>query len=128
MQGLSAVRDLLAYRELLLQFVRRDLSLRYRQAVMGFGWAILLPMLTMGASLVLRAVAFKGDSAGAPPLAALAVKAWSWGFVAGALTFGSQSLLSNIQLVTKIYFPREIFPITAVSVVPDQTRCSEATL
>lgn len=112
--GLTVVRDLIRYRELLLQFVRRDISLRYRQAIMGFGWAILLPLLTMGASLVLRAVAFKGGSATAPPLAALAVKAWAWGFVAGALTFGSQSLLSNISLVTKIYFPREVLPVAAI--------------
>ena len=111
---MTVVRDLIAYRELLLQFVRRDISLRYRQAVMGFGWAVLLPLLTMGASLVLRAVAFKGGTAGAPPLAALAVKAWAWGFVAGALTFGSQSLLSNIALVTKIYFPREVLPVAAI--------------
>lgn len=112
---LTVVQDLVRYRELLFQFVRRDISLRYRQAIMGFGWAVLLPLLTMGASLVLRAVAFKGGgSADAPPLAALAVKAWAWGFVAGALTFGSQSLLSNISLVTKIYFPREVLPVAAI--------------
>ena len=114
MRGLVVMQDLIRYRELLMQFVRRDISLRYRQAIMGFGWAILLPLLTMGASLVLRAVAFKGGSAGAAPLASLAVKAWAWGFVAGALTFGSQSLLSNIALVAKIYFPREVLPVAAI--------------
>ncbi len=109
----AAVRDIRSYHELLFQFVRRDISVRYRQAIMGFGWAVLLPLLTMGASLVLRAVAFHG-SADAPPIAGLAVKAWAWGFVAGGLTFGSQSLLSNIQLVTKIYFPREVLPMAAI--------------
>jgi ABC-type polysaccharide/polyol phosphate export permease len=123
MQGLSVVRDLIRYHELLFQFVRRDISLRYRQAIMGFGWAVLLPLLTMGASLVLRAVAFKGGSANAPPLAALAVKAWAWGFVAGALTFGSQSLLSNIALVTKIFFPREVLPVAAIL-----TQCVDGTI
>ena len=114
MPGPMVLQDLIRYRELLMQFVRRDISLRYRQAIMGFGWAVLLPLLTMGASLVLRAIAFKGGSAGAPPVAALAVKAWAWGFIAGALTFGSQSLLSNISLVTKIYFPREVLPVAAI--------------
>lgn len=114
MPGPIVLQDLIRYRELLMQFVRRDISLRYRQAIMGFGWAVLLPLLTMGASLVLRAIAFKGGSAGAPPVAALAVKAWAWGFIAGALTFGSQSLLSNISLVTKIYFPREVLPVAAI--------------
>jgi lipopolysaccharide transport system permease protein len=124
MNGLTVVNDLVRYRELLFQFVRRDISLRYRQAIMGFGWAILLPLLTMGASLVLRAVAFKGGgSADAPPLAALAVKAWAWGFIAGALTFGSQSLLSNISLVTKIYFPREVLPVAAIV-----TQCVDGTI
>jgi lipopolysaccharide transport system permease protein len=123
MKGLTVVHDLVRYRELLFQFVRRDISLRYRQAIMGFGWAVLLPLLTMGASLVLRAVAFKGGSADAPPLAALAVKAWAWGFVAGALTFGSQSLLSNISLVTKIYFPREVLPVAAIV-----TQCVDGTI
>ncbi len=109
----AVVRDVKSHHELLVQFVRRDISVRYRQAIMGFGWAVLLPLLTMGASLVLRAVAFHGSS-DAPPIAGLAVKAWAWGFVAGGLTFGSQSLLSNIQLVTKIYFPREVLPMAAI--------------
>jgi ABC-type polysaccharide/polyol phosphate export permease len=117
----AVARDIKSYHELLFQFVRRDISIRYRQAVMGFGWAILLPILTMGASLVLRAVAFKNGGADAPPVSALAVKAWAWGFVAGGLTFGSQSLLSNIQLVTKIYFPREVLPMAAVL-----TQCFDA--
>lgn len=117
----AVLRDVRAYHELLFQFVRRDVSVRYRQAIMGFGWAILLPALTMGASLVLRAVAFKDAGADAPPVSGLAVKAWAWGFVAGGLTFSSQSLLSNIQLVTKIYFPREVLPIAAV-----MTQCFDA--
>jgi homopolymeric O-antigen transport system permease protein len=109
----AVARDIRSYHELLFQFIRRDISVRYRQAVMGFAWAILLPTLTIGAGLILRVVAFKG-SPNPPPIAGIAIKAWAWAFVVGGLTFGSQSLLSNIQLVTKIYFPREVLPTAAI--------------
>jgi ABC-type polysaccharide/polyol phosphate export permease len=104
---LTIWRDIWASRELLQQLVQRDLRLRYRQAVMGFGWAILMPVLTISAGLIIRSfVAQSGASEGVPSIAGIAIKSWGWSFFAGAMNFATMSLLTNVQLVTKIYFPR----------------------
>jgi ABC-type polysaccharide/polyol phosphate export permease len=94
----------------------RDLRVRYKQAVMGFGWAILMPVLIVAAgALVKYAMArMAGTTLQAGDLAGMAVKAVPWAFFVGAIGFATVSLTSNINLVTKIYFPREVFPLSAV--------------
>lgn len=113
-EGISVIlRDLWSSRELLDQLVRRDVRLRYRQAVMGFAWALLMPALTICAGLVIKgALASAGGAS--PSLAGIALKAWAWAFFAGAMNFATMSLLTNISLVTKIWFPREVLPLSAV--------------
>jgi ABC-type polysaccharide/polyol phosphate export permease len=107
--------DLWTSRELFLQLTKRDLKLRYRQAVMGFAWALFLPVLTISAGLVLRtAIANGGGTAAAPSLGGIAIKSWAWAFFAGAMNFATISLLANASLVTKIYFPREVLPLAAI--------------
>ncbi len=109
-------REVLESHELLGQLVRRDLRLRYRQAVMGFAWALLLPALTIGAGLIIKSVIARGGGAeGSPSIGGIAIKSWAWAFFAGGMTFGTTSLLSNMQLVTKIYFPREILPLSSIA-------------
>ena len=111
----TILRDLWTSRELFLQLARRDLKLRYRQAVMGFAWALFLPVLTISAGLILRtAVANSGGTATPPSLGGIAIKSWAWAFFAGAMNFATISLLSNASLVTKIYFPREVLPLAAI--------------
>ncbi|MGH7583414.1 MAG: ABC transporter permease [Gemmatimonadales bacterium] len=105
--------DIWTSRELLDQLVRRDVRLRYRQAVMGFAWAIFMPALTIAAGLVIRGAMVSAGAAG-PSLAGIALKSWAWAFFAGAMNFATMSLLANIQLVTKIWFPREVLPLGAV--------------
>ena len=111
----TILRDLWTSRELFLQLVRRDLKLRYRQAIMGFAWALFLPVLTISAGLILR-MAFEhaGGSGTAPSLGGIAIKSWAWAFFAGAMNFATVSLLTNAALVTKIYFPREVLPLSAI--------------
>ena len=103
------------YRELLYQMTRRDLLLRYKQTVMGFGWAVFMPVInTIIFSIVFMRVA--RIDVGAPyPLFAFC-GLWAWNFFASAVRFALTSLTSNPNLVTKIYFPREIFPFSAVLV------------
>lgn len=108
------VGDLWTSRELFSQLTRRDLKLRYRQAAMGVAWALFLPVLTVGAGLIVRGVFVRGGVLGAPSLAGIAIKSWGWAFFAGAMNFATISLLSNAQLVTKIYFPREVLPLAAI--------------
>jgi ABC-type polysaccharide/polyol phosphate export permease len=115
----SGVRALVAeqieYRELLLQMTRRDLLLRYKQTVMGFGWAVFMPIInTVIFSIVFTRVAPIETGLPYPLYAFTGLLAWN--FMASSLRFAVVSLTSNANLVSKVYFPREIFPFSAVIV------------
>jgi ABC-type polysaccharide/polyol phosphate export permease len=112
----ESLRDLVRYRELLAELVMRDLRIRYKQAVMGVAWAVLTPLVVALAGWVVRLA--MSAMAGAPidrsELAGVAVKAVAWSFFIGALGFGTASITANLALVTKVYFPRGVLPISAV--------------
>jgi ABC-type polysaccharide/polyol phosphate export permease len=113
---LEMVRELWQCRDLLLQMTLRDLRVRYKQALIGAGWALLLPSLIVLAGFVVKfAIA---QVAGVPlelrTLAGVVVKALPWGLFVGAVGFATTSLTSNLNLVTKIYFPREVFPLACL--------------
>lgn len=109
------LREQFEYRELLTQMTKRDLLLRYKQTVMGFGWAIFMPLVNTAVfSVVFTRVA--PIDAGVPyPLFAFC-GLLCWNFFAASLRFSVNSLTSNSNLITKIYFPREIFPFSAIMV------------
>ncbi|HEU4630912.1 MAG TPA: ABC transporter permease [Gemmatimonadaceae bacterium] len=111
-----AVREVWESRELVGQLVLRDVRVRYHQAVMGFAWALFMPLLiVLSGTLVRVAMATVSGNALAPQvLGSTAVKGIMWAFFAGALGTGTQSLLANKQLFTKLYFPREVLPLAAV--------------
>jgi ABC-type polysaccharide/polyol phosphate export permease len=111
----AMLREQVEYRELLLQMTRRDLLLRYKQTVMGFGWALFMPLInTVVFSVVFMRVA--PIETGLPyPLYAYA-GLLAWNFTASSLRFAVTSLTANANLVSKIYFPREIFPFSSVAV------------
>jgi ABC-type polysaccharide/polyol phosphate export permease len=94
----------------------RDLRLRYKQAAMGFGWAILMPALIIVSGLVVRVAMARhaGIGLAAGEVGGLAVKALGWSFFVGAITFATQSLVANLTLITKVYFAREVLPLAAV--------------
>jgi ABC-type polysaccharide/polyol phosphate export permease len=110
--------DVWRSRELLAQLTLRDIRIRYTQAVMGLGWAVLMPMLILGAGLLVRfAMAHvAGDRITAPEVLGIAVKAVPWAFFVGALSFATTSLSGNFQLVTKVAFPRIVLPVSSVLV------------
>ncbi|MGI8510475.1 MAG: ABC transporter permease [Gemmatimonadaceae bacterium] len=109
------VADYWSHRDLLYQLTLRDVRLRYKQAVMGFGWAILMPMLVVLSGLIVRfAMAYyAGTSLVADDVARMGVKGVGWAFFVGALGFATSSLVSNSNLVAKVYFPREVLPVSA---------------
>lgn len=116
---LTVVRDLRSHRELLAQLTRRDIKIRYKQAVMGFAWALFMPLLVVLSGLVVRlAIA---SISGAPidrsTVGTLMVKALCWSFFVGTIGFATPSLSSNVTLVTKVYFPREVLPLAAMGAV-----------
>src|SRR6478735_1361616 len=103
------------FRELLYQMTRRDLLLRYKQTIMGFGWAIFMPLVNTAVfSVIFTRVAPLQTDIPYPLFAYSGLVAWN--FSASSLRFAVTSLTSNSSLVTKVYFPREIFPISAVAV------------
>ena len=115
----EVVKDLWTYRELLGQITRRDIKIRYKQAAMGFAWALFMPILVVMAGLIIRwAIASVGgaplDKVGA---GALMVKGLAWSFFVSTIGFATPSLSGNMTLVTKIYFPREVLPMAAVGAV-----------
>ena len=113
------VREMLSeqvqYRELLYQMTRRDLLLRYKQTIMGFGWAVFTPLInTIIFSVVFMKVAPLDVGAPYPVFAYAGLLAWN--LFASSLRFSVNSLTANINLVAKVYFPREIFPFSTVIV------------
>jgi ABC-type polysaccharide/polyol phosphate export permease len=112
----ETVRDVWHARELLGQLTRRDIRIRYKQAVMGFGWALLMPLLVVLAGVLVQyAMAYvSGGEVVGRIVASVAVKAIGWSFFVGAIGFATPSLLASIGLVTKIFFPREVLPMSAV--------------
>lgn len=103
------------YRELLYQMTRRDLLLRYKQTVMGFGWAVFMPLVNTAVfSVIFTRVAPLQMDMPYPLFAYCGLLAWN--FSASSMRFAVTSLTANSSLVTKVYFPREIFPLSAVLV------------
>ena len=109
------VAELVEYRELLVQMTKRDLLLRYKQTVMGFGWAIFMPLVNTAVfSVIFTRVAPIDTGVPYPLFAFCGLLAWN--FFASTLRFAVTSLVSNMSLVTKVYFPRELFPLSAMLV------------
>lgn len=108
--------ELYRYRELLIMLALRDIKVRYKQSLMGFCWAILMPMLIVSAGIIVRyAYAIVSNKPlNLTDLATLSVKAVVWAFLVSSIRFSCQSLTFNNNLVTKVYFPKEILPIAAV--------------
>ncbi len=114
--GWSALnlRDLWIYRELMYFMVWRDIKVRYKQAVLGVAWAVLLPAINIAIfSFVFGMLFHLNQSTPDYPLLA-AIGQLPWGLFAGALTRCSLSLVNNTNLITKVYFPRLIIPISSV--------------
>jgi lipopolysaccharide transport system permease protein len=110
-------QDLWKNRELLWILARRDLSSRYKQSVIGIGWAVIRPLLTtlIMVFVFMKVAKLKGDPDVPYPLMVLA-GITIWGFFSNSLTQVSHSILINSNLVTKVYFPRLIMPISSMMV------------
>src|ERR671916_658429 len=112
---MEVVAEQWEYRELLVRMTARDLLLRYKQTVLGFGWAIFMPLVnTIVFSVIFTRVAPIDVGVPYPVFAYCGL--FVWNFFASSLRFAVTSLTSNTSLVTKVYFPREIFPFSSTLV------------
>jgi lipopolysaccharide transport system permease protein len=110
------IADLIRYREVLYMLTWREIKIRYKQSVLGAAWALLMPLIIVSAGVAVR-FAFATMSGGhtqVSDIAAVAVKSAPYGFLVAAIRFGTNSLVSNQNLLTKVFVPRLIFPLSAV--------------
>lgn len=109
--------DLWRYRELFFVLAWRDLSVRYKQTVIGISWALIRPLLTVVVFTVVFGRIAKLPSDGAAPYALMVLAGTlPWTYFATSLADASNSLIGNASLIGKVYFPRMIVPLATVVV------------
>jgi len=109
-------KDLWKYRELFYFLAWRDILVRYKQTSIGMAWALIRPFLTMIVFTVVFGQLAKLPSGGVPYPILVFSAMLPWQFFSGALSECSNSLISNANLLSKVYFPRLIVPTSAVVV------------
>ncbi|MBW4566645.1 MAG: ABC transporter permease [Tolypothrix carrinoi HA7290-LM1] len=110
-------RDLWKYRELFYFLAWRDILVRYKQTIIGMAWALIRPFLTMVVFTFVFSNLAKLPPEGDAPYPIMVFAALlPWQFFSGALTECSNSLVTNANLLSKVYFPRLIVPTSAVIV------------
>lgn len=109
-------RDLWAYRELFLFLAWRDILVRYKQTVIGIAWSVIRPVLTMVVFTVVFGRIARLPSDGVPYPILVFSAMLPWHFFASAVAEGSNSLIENANIISKVYFPRLIVPASAVVV------------
>jgi lipopolysaccharide transport system permease protein len=105
--------DLWRYRELIVFLTWRDISVRYKQTVLGVAWAVLQPFLTMVVFSVVFGLLGNLPSDGLPYPIFTYTALLPWQLFAYSLTESGNSLVANQNLITKVYFPRVVIPISA---------------
>lgn len=112
----DALREVWESREVLWAFVVRQIKVRYKQALVGVGWAVVQPVLAAALFAVFLGRLAGVGSEGVPYLLFALGGMVVWTFFSGAVTTGSDSLVSQQTLLRKLYFPREILPLSSLGV------------
>jgi len=107
-------KEVWRYRELFYIFAWRDIKVRYKQTILGAGWAVLQPVFSTFIFTVFFGDLVKIPSVTLPYPLFVLIGLIFWGFFSGILSHASSSLLENESIVKKIYFPREILPLSTV--------------
>src|SRR5262249_2787063 len=110
-------RDLWRYRELFRVLAWRDVSVRYKQTVIGAAWAVIRPFLTMVVFTVIFGHLANLPSVGSGPYAIMVFGCMlPWAFFSGVLSDASNSVVGSANLISKVYFPRLIVPMATVGI------------
>jgi ABC-type polysaccharide/polyol phosphate export permease len=112
----SALREIVERRNLLFMITWRDIRVKYKESVMGILWAVLMPIVIVCAGMIVK-LAFammSGKHLHLLDVTSVAVKAAPYAFLNASIRFGTASLVTNQDLVTKIYLPRLVFPLSAI--------------
>jgi lipopolysaccharide transport system permease protein len=109
-------RDLWRYRELFYFLAWRDIAVRYKQTVIGVAWSLVRPLATMIVFTLVFGTVAKLPSHGAPYAVFVFAALLPWQFFSSALQESSNSLINNSNMISKVYFPRLVVPVSAVIV------------
>jgi len=108
------LRDLWLYRELVYFLTWRDIKVRYKQTVLGAGWAIIQPLINMVVLSVIFGNLAELSTEGIPRPIFTFAALLPWGLFSKALSDAGRSMLANRSMITKVYFPRLIIPLSSV--------------
>jgi lipopolysaccharide transport system permease protein len=111
---IQSINELVSFRELLWVWTQREIRVRYKQAVLGAAWAILQPLSLMIIFTIVFGYFIRVPTGGIPYPVFSYSALLPWTFFAAAISASVASLINNMNLVTKIYFPREIFPFATI--------------
>ena len=115
-RGWSALnlRDLWKYRELIYFLTWRDIKVRYKQTILGASWAVIQPLVNMVVLTIIFGRLANMSTEGIPRPIFTFTALLPWGLFSKALSDAGRSMLSNRSMITKIYFPRLIIPLSSV--------------
>jgi lipopolysaccharide transport system permease protein len=108
----GALRDLVEYGDLLITLSLHRLHVRYKQSLLGWAWAVLQPLSLMAIYTVIFSVVTRIPSEGVPYSIFVYTALLPWTFFATVVSSSATCLVTHTQLITKVYFPREILPLT----------------
>ena len=113
--GMLYLRDFWNYRELFFTLAWRDIIVRYKQTIVGILWTFLRPVATMLVfTVVFGKIAKLPSDAGVPYVLMVFAGMLPWQFISGTITTGSDALVGNQALISKVYFPRIIIPTARI--------------
>lgn len=112
----QAVAGLVRHRELVWRLAERDLRARYKQALLGAGWAVVTPLALMVIFTAVFSRVARFDTGGVPYALFSYLGLVCWTFFSSSVSNGGLSLVNNAAIVNKVYCPREVFPIAAMGV------------
>src|SRR6266496_6494849 len=112
LQPLSRLREIAGDREILANLVRKEVKVKYKSSVLGAAWSMLNPILYLAVFSLVFTVVLKNNIPHFPVYLLSGLLAWN--LFATALTLGARSSVDNANLITKVYFPRELLPLASV--------------
>ena len=110
----SEIKALIKHKDLLNQMIGREIKARYKQSVLGYGWAILVPLLNLVVLSIVFSYLFKVPTGNVPYPIFLFVALVPWTFFSNSLVSATSSIMDNSALITKVKLPREIIPLAAI--------------
>lgn len=107
-------KELWRYKDLLYFLTLRGIKARYAQSILGVAWAIIQPLFTTLVFTVVFGNLAKVDSDGIPYVLFSYLALWPWNYFSGTLTESANSLIQNANMITKVYFPRMVLPLSSI--------------